>query len=85
MFFFFRHHEKNVELWVKVLGGIASVMAAVKYDLIIDYAVRLMGSGSFKWTFVVLATLGLLIFIYSFFWKHRHSHNAIKTQPDKIF
>ncbi|MCF6200475.1 MAG: hypothetical protein L3J67_14025, partial [Hyphomicrobiaceae bacterium] len=61
------------------------IMAAVKYDLIIDYAVRLMGSGSFQWTFAVLGIFGVLVFIYSFFWQKRRSYDAVKTQPDKLF
>ncbi len=80
LFFFFRHHEKNVELWVKVLGGIASVMAAVKYDLIIDYAVRFTGSGSFKWTFAVLGIFGLVVFFSSFFWRRPRTFEAADTK-----
>jgi len=73
LFFFFRHQEKNVELWVKVLGAMASVIAAVSYNLIIDYAVRYTGSGTYELTFVILALFGLAVFISSFFWPVRRS------------
>ena len=73
LFFFFRHHEKAVELWVKVIGGIASVIAAVRYEEIIDYAVRFTGSGSYRLTFVILTLLGLAVFLSSYFWPPRKS------------
>ena len=85
LFFFFRHHEKDIELWVKVLGGIASILAAVNYNKIIDYAVRFTGSGSYKWTFVVLAVFGLLVFLSSFFWSRRHRPASSQTQTDRRF
>lgn len=73
LFFFFRHHEKNVELWVKVVGGIASVIAAVRYEEIIDYAVRFGGAGTFEMTFILLALFGLTVYLSSYFWPHRKS------------
>ncbi len=79
LFFFFRHHEKNVELWVKILGAVGSVLAAVSYNFIIDYAVRFAGSGTYKATFVILALTGLLVFISSHFWPSRKSSDPPKS------
>jgi hypothetical protein len=78
LFFFFRHQEKTVELWVKVLGGIASVIAAVRYEEIINYAVRFAGSGAYELTFVVLAIIGLIVYLSSYFWPRRKSSDAPK-------
>ena len=85
LFFFFRHQEKTVELWVKVLGGMASVMAAVRYEEIIDYAVRFAGSGAFKYTFAVLGVIGLLIYVSSWFWPSRKSTKLPRSDVQKRF
>ena len=79
LFFFFRHQEKTVELWVKMLGAIGSVIAAVSYNFIIDYAVRFSGSGTYKATFVVLALVGLLVYISSHWWPTRKSSDTPKS------
>jgi hypothetical protein len=73
LFFFFRHQEKTVELWVKVLGGMASVIAAVRYEEIIDYAVRYTGSGTYMITFGLLGLVGLTVYVSSWFWPARKS------------
>ena len=80
LFFFFRHQEKTVELWVKVLGAIASVIAAVSYNLIIDFAVRYTGAGTYQATFAVLALIGLAVYISSYFWPPRTSADAAKKR-----
>ncbi len=81
LFFFFRHQEKTVELWVKVLGGIASVIAAVRYDEIIDYAVRFTGSGAYEITFLALALIGLAVYLSSWFWPVRKLPKPPSSSP----
>ena len=76
LLFFFRHHEKNTELWVKMIGAAISAFAAIKWNLIIDWAVRIAGAGAMEASFAILALLGLAVYISSFFWPYRH-----KRQP----
>ncbi len=85
LFFFFRHQEKTVELWVKVLGGMASVVAAVRYEEIIDYAVRFTGSGTYRITFLVLAIFGTLVYVSSWFWPQRRARELSTTKNQKRF
>ena len=44
--FFFRQYERDIEAAGKIAGGIASAVAIVKYNEIIDYATRFVGSGA---------------------------------------
>ena len=85
LFFFFRHQEKTVELWVKVVGGMASVIAAVRYDEIINYAVRFTGSGTYELTFAVLAAIGLVVYLSSWFWPSRKSSELSSSQQQNRF
>ena len=44
--FFFRRYERDIEAAGKIGGGIASAVAIIKYNEIIDYATRFLGSGA---------------------------------------
>lgn len=44
--FFFRQYERDIEAAGKIGGGIASAVAILKYNEIIDYATRYIGSGA---------------------------------------
>ncbi len=55
--FFFRQHERDLEAAGKIFGGVASVIAVMKYNQIIDYSVRFVGSGSDAWEVLVLCGL----------------------------
>ncbi len=46
LLFFYRRHDREVEMAGKITGVIASAVAVVKYDLIVDIAVRFLGSGA---------------------------------------
>jgi len=65
LFFFFRHFEKDKEAAVKIIGVIASALAVIKYDAIIDLGARFLGSGSNYYTlggisaFAVIALMSL--------------------------
>ena len=60
--FFFRQHERDLEAAGKIFGGVASVIAVLKYNQIIDYSVRFVGSGSDAWEVAVLCGLLLAAF-----------------------
>lgn len=65
--FFFRQHERDLEAAGKIFGGVASVIAVMKYNQIIDYSVRFVGSGSSKWEVAVLAVL-LIVALLALVW-----------------
>jgi hypothetical protein len=44
--FFFRQYERDIEAAGKIAGGIAGAVAILKYNEIIDYATRFVGSGA---------------------------------------
>jgi hypothetical protein len=60
--FFFRGHERDVEAAGKIGGGIASAVAIVKYNEIIDYATRFLGSGADPIELAVMGGLMALAF-----------------------
>ncbi|MGH1351241.1 MAG: hypothetical protein ACRBBN_10580 [Methyloligellaceae bacterium] len=72
MFFFFRSMEKNVEAVGKVAGLVGSAIAILKYDEIIDYSVRIAGSGADQVTFGVLTILGFFFFFPMFMSKKKN-------------
>jgi hypothetical protein len=55
--FFFRRHERDIEAAGKIGGGIASAVAIMKYNEIIDYGTRFLGSGADPTELAVIATL----------------------------
>ena len=55
--FFFRQHQRDIEAAGKIGGGIASAVAIVKYNEIIDYATRFIGSGADPWELSLMAIL----------------------------
>jgi hypothetical protein len=61
--FFFRRHERDIEAAGKIGGGIASAVAIMKYDVIIDFATRFLGSGADPVGLSVLAVLLVLCFV----------------------
>jgi len=46
LLYFYRRHEAETEMVTKIGGFIVSGLAILKYDLLIDVAVRLFGSGA---------------------------------------
>ena len=58
--FFFRREQRDIEAAGKIGGGIASLVFALKYQEIIDYATRFLGSGADPIELAVLG--GLLVF-----------------------
>lgn len=56
--FFFRRHERDIEAAGKIGGGMASAVAIIKYNEIIDYATRFLGSGA---DLMGLSVLGLVL------------------------
>ncbi|MEQ1697790.1 MAG: hypothetical protein ABL901_18315 [Hyphomicrobiaceae bacterium] len=55
--FFFRQHQRDIEAAGKIGGGIASAVAIIKYNEIIDYATRFIGSGADPWELSLMAVL----------------------------
>lgn len=71
LFFFFRSMEKDMEAVGKITGVIGSGIAILKYDEIVDYSVRITGTGADQVTFGILAALGIFIFFPIFTAKKR--------------
>jgi len=63
LFFFFRRYERDLEAAGKIIGVICSAVAIVKYEEIIDYSVRIAGSGADLVTLGVVAACAVVIFI----------------------
>ncbi len=66
LFFFYHRYEKSLEAVGKIAGVVASAVAVLKYDLIVDYFVRFAGSGATVVTFAVLGSIGLLALVNLF-------------------
>jgi hypothetical protein len=56
--FYFRQHQRDIEAAGKIGGGIASAVAVLNYDRIVDFAERFLGSGADP---VLLASLAALL------------------------
>ena len=61
--FFFRRYERDIEAAGKIGGGIASAVAILKYNEIIDYATRFLGSGADPVGLAVTASLLITAFV----------------------
>ena len=46
LFYFYRRQEESVQNLARIGGIVGSAIAVVKYDQIIDFCVRLFGSGA---------------------------------------
>ena len=57
LFFFFRDADKDLETVARIGGVAFSALAVMKYQLIVDYAVRLVGSGASLVTLGAIAAL----------------------------
>jgi len=66
LFFFYRRYEKSLEAVGKIAGVVASAVAILKYDTIVDYFVRFAGSGATVVTMAVLGFIGVLALIQLF-------------------
>jgi hypothetical protein len=64
--FFFRRHERDIEAAGKIGGGIASAVAIIKYNEIIDYATRFLGSGADPLELALLSGLLVTAFVALF-------------------
>ena len=82
LFFFVRKVERDVELWVKAAGAITSMVAVVKYNIIIDIVVRFLGSGAYQATFLAVSAFGILVYISSFFWP-RNKRTAAGVEEEE--
>lgn len=63
LFFFYRRRDKEVEAIGRIGGVMASAIAVLKYDLIIDYFIRIAGSGAGITNIVLLGVLCLVAMI----------------------
>jgi hypothetical protein len=61
--FFFRRHERDIEAAGKIGGGIASAVAIIKYNEIIDYATRFLGSGADPLELSILGGILVVAFV----------------------
>lgn len=63
LFFFFRDVDKDIETVARIAGVVGSALAVTKYQLIVDYAVRFMGSGASITTLGIIAALVGIAFL----------------------
>ncbi|MEO0619529.1 MAG: hypothetical protein AAFZ01_09635 [Pseudomonadota bacterium] len=63
LFFFHRRYEKSLEAVGKIAGLLASAIAVLQYDNIVNYAVRIAGSGADEVTIGVLVAIGVLALV----------------------
>jgi hypothetical protein len=63
LMFFYRRHDREVELAGKFAGVIASAVAIVKYDLLVSLMVRFLGSGAGYFSIGFLAALAVIALI----------------------
>jgi hypothetical protein len=72
LLFFYRRHDREVEMAGKFAGAIASAVAVVKYGLIVDLTVRFLGSGAGAtsiWALAIASVL-LILIVWSPFARH---------------
>ncbi len=81
--FFFRQHERDVEAAGKIAGGIASAVAVVKYNQIIDYSVRLFGAGADRRELIGLAALLAVAFLALFWVQGSNESQPLGIKPAK--
>lgn len=81
--FFFRQHERDVEAAGKIAGGIASAVAVIKYNQIIDYSVRLFGAGADKREMIGLGLLLALAFVALFWVQGSNERTPLAARPAK--
>jgi hypothetical protein len=63
LFFFYRRRDKEVQALARMGGIIGSAIAIVKYDRIIDFCVRIFGSGASLINMVVLVAVALFALV----------------------
>lgn len=63
LLFFYRRHDREVEMAGKFAGAIASAVAVVKYGLIVDIAVRFLGSGAGPISIGALVIVSILLIL----------------------
>lgn len=56
LLYFYRRRDKEAEIFAKIGGAAAGIVALVQYEAIIDFLVRTVGSGA-DWFFVVAAAV----------------------------
>jgi hypothetical protein len=61
--FFFRQHERDLEAAGKIAGAVGGAIAVLKYNEIIDFAVRFVGAGSSPLELAVLCSLLIGAFV----------------------
>ncbi len=83
LFFFFRRFDKDMEAAGKIIGVIGSAVAIFKYDAIIDYSVRIAGSGADQITFVILAVAGFFAFVPLFYRRRQNEDGETEDDSDK--
>jgi hypothetical protein len=60
LFFFYRRRDKELESIARMGGIVGSAVAVVKYDLIVDLCVRLVGTGASRYNLVFLCAAAIV-------------------------
>ena len=60
LLYFYRRRDKEAELFAKIGGAAAGIVALVRYEAIVDFLVRTIGSGA-DWYVVVAAAMTALV------------------------
>lgn len=80
LLFFFRRHERDLEAAAKIGGAIASTVAVLKYNQIVDYSVRFVGSGADAREMAILGAV-LAVLVIALVWSALTPEEA-PPQPD---
>lgn len=79
LFFFYRRRDKEVQALARMGGIVGSAIAIVKYDRIIDFCVRIFGSGASLINMAVLVTLALVALIALLIFAHQDFGDAAEA------
>jgi hypothetical protein len=63
LLYFYRRRDKEAELFAKIGGAAAGIVALVQYEVIIDFLVRTVGSGADWFVLVAMAIAAAVIIV----------------------
>lgn len=80
LFYFYRQKERDVETAGKMVGALASLIAVMKYNQIIDYGERFLGAGADPYELAVIAIA--VVFAYAILLSKAAGHERSAARRD---
>jgi len=81
LFYFYRRQEESVQNVARIGGIVGSAVAVVKYDQIIDFCVRLFGSGASQLNIALLCLAAWAAAMLLLTWMTREEVGPAKAAP----